>query len=231
VTDVPLNSNPAFSLGDFLERLTTGSAIEVGPVNEPMEEIDGAGAAILRGWHEAARDELAGDVSELELDEAAAVWAAKRFYRACQLLVCRDSPPEKMAEIFGPECPSPRNPATDFSVDLIFRFLPPLHDRASRLAPGDPLVTALARWAFEWPLSSPGVRLENLPTLETFAGSFALWRLYVDRVTERRAEDRWRDSRVAARLHADLGGFPEMNAALAESLRRAASVPVTPLTS
>lgn len=222
VTDSPFNPQTRFRLNDLIAMLTTGAEVEVHPIDEPFPEIDAAAVNALREWHEAALGELAGEVTTLGLDLNAAGWAAGQFYRACQFLVCREAPAERVSHDLRAPCPSPRGPAVDFSVDLVFRFLPDLYDRARRLAPADSLVAALAEWAKDWPLSSPGVPTESPPALETFAGYPALWRLYVDRVTERRADDRWRDPRVANQLRADLGAFPNLASPIAESLRRMA---------
>jgi hypothetical protein len=222
VTDSPLSFPPTVSLKDFITSLTAGVEIQVHSPDQPAPQFDAAAAAALREGREVAANELAGEAPPLDL--AAGGWAAVQFYCACQFLVCRDATAEKVTQILGAPCPVARSPATDFSVDLIFRFLPDLHERARRLAPDDPLVAALGLWARDWPLSSPGVVLEEPPVLETFRTWPALWRLYVDRVMGRRAADRWRDQGVASQLRADLGAFPELIPAVAESLRRAAVV-------
>lgn len=211
---------------DFIVGLTTEGEVRVWAFAKDAPPFNDAAAEAMRGWDEAARLELAGDVPALDL--AAAGWAVGQFYRACQLLVCRDVSAEVVTEVLGAPCPGARGPAMMFSVDLVFRFLPDLYDRARRLAPGDALVTALGAWARDWPLSSPGVALETPPPLEGLAECPALWRLHLDRVAARHAEDRWRDPSVAAQLRADLGAFSELNVPLAEALRRAAAEPATP---
>lgn len=221
--DAPSGFSVPNSLGDWLGALAAGGELWVGPFEAPAPEVDAAARAVLRAAFDDAVEELAGTPPEFDAD--AAGWAAVSFFRACQLLVCRDVQAETVTRTLAEPCPVRRGPGTDFSVDLVFRFLPDLCERARRAAPGDALVVALTAWAREWPLSSPGVALEAPPRLETFADSPALWRLYLDRVAARRSDDRWRDPRVAAQLRADLGAWPELAPAMAESLRRAALAP------
>lgn len=182
---------------------------------------DPAVEACLRDWDATARRELSGPVPAF--DPVAAGWAVRQFYRGCQFLVCRDVPPEELARTLSVSCPSARGPGTDFSVDLVFRHLPELHDYARRVAPGDALVATLETWAREWPLSSPGIALPETPSLDTFAACVPLWRLYVDRITARQATDRLRDPRVAAQVRADLGAFPELDPVVAGVAKRANS--------
>ena len=209
------------SIRGFLEQLISGAGVQVQAVGEPAPKFDDGAMAVVRDYYEAARLELAGTPPDLDL--GAAGWAAEQFYAACQFLVSRDAPAERVEQVLGSRWPAARGAAVDFSVDLVFRFLSALYGRARGLAPADPLVKALLLWARDWPLSSVGIRLEDSPVLETFAGSSSLWRLYVDRIADRLAEDRWRDPGVAEQLRADLGAFPELAPALSESLRRGAA--------
>jgi hypothetical protein len=204
--------------------LTTGTEVVVQARETGEPVCDGATLKALLAWHGQAREELGEGAEELEFDAAAAGWALGQFYRAAQLLVCRDVTAEEAVRMLGVTGPATRGAAADFSVDLVFRFLPELYERARRLAPEDALVGELEKWARAWPLSSVGVALAETPPLETFWENAALRRLYVDRVTERRAEDRWRDARVAVQVRADLGAWPELAPGVAEALRRAETI-------
>lgn len=212
----PAAPEPEYIPLEFIQSLLGEGEVTVTPFTGAPLEIAPDVLDALREWEAAARWELSGDVPSL--DPTALRWAAIQFYRACQLLVCRDVPPEVIFRTLEDPCPAPRGPAADFSVDLLFRFLPGLADLARRMAPVDTLVQALEGVARAWPLSSVGIRLEKLPGLETFSGCPALWRLYVDRVTAKHAEDRWRDAAVAAQLRADLGVFPELAPAAAAAV-------------
>ncbi len=185
----------------------------------------------LAEWDVAARLELAGDVPPLQWP--AVTWATMQFYRACQFLLSRDASAETVMKTLAQPCPLPAAPDVVFSVDLIFRFLPELAQRANQLAPGDPLVIELQKWAHAWPLSSVGIALDPAargPALEPLLEAPPLWRLYLDRIAARHATDRWREPRVAAALRADLGAYPELAPALASALDRPPP-PATPLLS
>jgi hypothetical protein len=102
-------------------------------------------------------------------------------------------------------CPCPRDLTTEYSVDLIFQFLPDVYTLASRLGPRDPLIDALVRLAREWPLSAVGIPFGE-PLVEiAFASSPALMRIYADRVTERCAKDRLTSGALRQLLRADAG--------------------------
>jgi hypothetical protein len=216
----PSHAQPPLVLPrDFIDALLAAGEVSVEVFADVPLELEGAARAAVQEWDATARWELSGTVPAFEAE--AATWALAQFYRACQFLVGRDVPAEVVTRTLARPCPAARGPAADFAVDLIFRFLPDLFEHARRLAPGDALVVELGRLARDWPLSSVGVPLDEPPSLESFAPNAALWRLYVDRVTAKRARDRWRDARVAAQLRTDLGAFPELDPALASALAMA----------
>ena len=118
------------------------------------QEIGGSVEETVRNWDAVQRLNLPGNAPEL-LPEAAA-WAATRLYHACQALVCREMPPAQMAAMLREPCPCPASPAVDYSVDLVFRFLPDLLAIARRVAMDDPLVTELLALARAWLAGSAG---------------------------------------------------------------------------
>lgn len=132
-------------LADFLRRFEETGEAQVHPFGEILPADDPAAEECLRAWDAAAREELSGPVPPF--DPAAALWAARMYYQACQLLVCRDVPPGKIPDALAEPCPVARGPGADFSVDLVFRHLPELHAYARRAAPEDALVPVLAAWA------------------------------------------------------------------------------------
>ena len=185
--------------------------------SEAMPVLGNDVRLILEELDVQARADLAGEPPDFI--PTATAWAAIQFYRACQLSVSRDIAAEKVVQGLGIQCPGTVQPATCYSVDLIFRFLPDLYRIASRAAPEDVLISVLRTWAHTWPLSSVGIRLEQDFSISAFADSSALLRLYCDRITAERATDRTRDLRVQTMLQADLGIHDQRFPVLARLLR------------
>lgn len=139
-------------------------------------------------------------------------WAATRLYRACQFMIFRDWPQEKMADAFAEPCPAnSADPATHYSVDVVFRFLPDLHRFARTAAENDPLVATLAEWGRDWPLSSVGMTGVVPGSIDGFIGDRSLRQLYADRIIARNDHYRLADPRVRAAVDASIGLFPELS--------------------
>lgn len=224
--DSALASTNLAHLAPFLRTLAETGDVMVAKWVKIDGPIDENGAeAVLREIHSAARAELVSEGPALDL--TAALWAARQFYRACQMLVCRDVPAADLVTQLSVECPCPRGPATDFSVDLVFCHLPELHAIAQRVAPDDALVARLGEWAQGWPLSSTGIAVVGDPDLAPFAAEPALWRLYLDRVVARHAVDRLRQERVRTSIAADFGAHPELSPSFYLALERAAASAAT----
>jgi hypothetical protein len=163
----------------------------------------------LAEWEASQRSHLAFTAPEYA--PWAALWALERLYRACQLLVCRDTGESEVMRLLRVKCPEPPGPATTYSADLIFQYLPDVLEMARRVAVADPLVRELEGLAQAWPLSSVGVAGLGEPNLETFAGHAGLMQLYVDRILSRGDHARLADARVKAVARAALGAYPELD--------------------
>lgn len=168
----------------------------------PPEPDDAEALLVLRQVAERATEDI-GE-SPPDLDPAAAVWAARRLYLAARAVAIPDLDAATTIDPSLPLCPSPRSPATDWSVDLSFRHLPDLIRLARARNIADPILQPLLDLARNWPLSSVGGG-EPADSLDSFLGHPALFRLYADRVLAENDISRLGDSRVAARLQADLG--------------------------
>lgn len=203
MTDVDSGLVPSSPLGGFLRALFEQGEITVARYQGESPHVGEDVASVLSEAEAQVRAELAGDPPTF-LPHAAA-WATLQFYRACQFSVSRDVPPKIVLKELSREYPGKDDLDTFYSVDLIFRFLPDLYRIVNRLAPEDVLLGVLRTWAHRWPLSSVGIRLEQEFSIEAWAGSFALLRLYCDRITAEDATDRVRDTRVRRLLQADLG--------------------------
>lgn len=202
-------------LGSFVEALASDGRVTVGL--GPLRSIADSALKSLAVLDAEARAELGPEPPVL--DAPAGVWGATLLYRLCQFLVGRHLGPDLIAEACAVPCPSPRCPATDWSVDLSLRQLPALHRMAAGFGMGDPLVDHLRRLARAWPLSSVGIPgLEGPMDLGSFIGHRALARLYADRVLHTGDRERLGDARVDDILRADLGGHPELAPGIASML-------------
>lgn len=130
-----------------------------------------------------------------ELDFEAAIWAAQRVARICQLLVYREISAEQVKEDLIDNCPSENGPSQTYSVDLTMVWLPELLRRAHSIASADPLILPLQRMAWDWPLSSVGIGLqvtdfESAPDLSPILAAPSLLQLYVDRILKNKDDTR-----------------------------------------
>lgn len=210
-------------LADFVEALVASGEVQVS-VGAALPD-DAEVLPILGSLDAQVREELA--FSAPPLDPLAGAWAVRQLYHACRFLVCRDIPAAEVTRQLGLKCARPRGPSTDYSVDLLFHFLPQILEVSERHASDDALTVALRVWAREWPLSSVGARVAGPFAIDSFATSAALLQLYVDRITRAVAAERLDDSRVATLLRSNLGAYPNLAPALASALNR---VPATSLT-
>jgi hypothetical protein len=194
------------SLEDFIGALMENGEVTVAP--EINTDLDGDVTEALRKLDRMARLEAHGEAPPLDI--AAATWAARMLYRSCQLIVNRSVDEKTAQHLLEPRCPSSRGPATDYSADLLFRFLPDLCKLAKGLAPGDPVTTLLLGLAREWPLSSVGITGVDDVKIESFIRHPCLHQLYVDRIFEHKHVARARDPRVADGIRAALGAYPKL---------------------
>jgi hypothetical protein len=202
------------TLSDFLSQL---SADGLAVVSAESELTSGEGwREVIEGWHAVQRDELPFEAPALS--PAAAEWAALRLYRGCQALVCRDMPPQDLTRYLAVPCPEPRGPSVDYSVDLVFRFLPGLVAMARRVEQGDPLVAVLLTLAQRWPLSSVGIDGVGAVEPEPFLGHPGLCQLYADRILATGDTSRLNHPAVREALQVSLGAFPELAPPIAAAL-------------
>lgn len=203
--------------GLFLRELFTTGEVAVPASAKDDWEFDNEARETLREWDRVVRAELAGEAPVL--DENAAGWAARQLFKACQCLVDRDIDADGVREALALGWPSAHGPETDYSVDLVFRFLPDLLALSRRHAPHDVLTETMEAWAREWPLSSPGVLLAGGVSPDGFIHHTALRRLYVDRVTALIAMDRIEHAEVRRWLQADLSAYPSLAPVIFEALQ------------
>lgn len=204
----PLLPNASAPLSAFIQMLTGSGDVVVGAYHKDQPPDRTGLAEAIGELDRLQRAELGLDLPEL--DFPAATWAAEYLYRACQLLVCREWPEPEVRAALTDNLAGPRTPATIYSVDLLFRFLPDLHTLADRIAPADALTEILLMRARDWPLSSVGIPLPAPGDIQIIADHQGLFRLYVDRIAARSAKDRLDAPPVRALLRADAGLFPDL---------------------
>ena len=187
--------------------------------DELQEDVD----EVLVSAEKVAAGNLAGTSPSFEL--ACARWAAKIFYGACHFLVCRDVNPETVEAFFKQPCPGAHSPQTDYSADLIFRYLPDLVGMTRAVASGDPLLQQLLTLGKEWPLSSLGISGIEAVEVTAFIEHPSLRQLYVDRIIARADLSRLGDPQIDLGVREVLGDYPELSESIAKHLKLSRSVP------
>lgn len=205
------------TLSDFLTELSQ-SGVGVVTSDAPLRPGEGW-QEVLRQWDVERRLDLALDPPTLSL--RAGEWAAIRLYRGCQSLVCREMPAPEIQRFLAVPCPEAHSPSVDYSVDLVFRFLPDLVAFARRVAQGDPLVAELLQLARAWPLSSVGIAGVGEVDPSAFLGDPSLLQLYVDRILATHDTTRLHHDLVLPAVRMALGAFPELSPAVAAALSTA----------
>lgn len=171
----------------------------------------------LTAWEQRYRLGMPGQPPEFCIQ--AGLWAATKFYRACQFTIFREIEASTVEEELHAPCPEAPDAATNYSVDLVFHFLPDLWQLARSAAEHDPLLDCLNRWAREWPLSSVGMAGIGSPELGDWIEHPSLLILYTDRVVARRDRARARHPAVLAQIRRGLGNHAELDTEIAEWLQ------------
>jgi hypothetical protein len=206
------------TLAAFLDRLFIDGRVRVARPNDDTSEKElRAMDEVLMAFETQYRQDLPGTPPPLAHE--AARWGAVMLYRACQFAAYRDLGEAEIAHALGAACPGDDSPATHYSVDLTFRYLPDLVKLARSTAEGDPLMSRLAHWAEQWPLSSVGIADAKPSQVEAIVNHPCLLRLYVDRIMARRDTSRLANPRVRDCVRESLGMFPEMAPEMASCLQ------------
>ncbi|MEM7391888.1 MAG: hypothetical protein AAF492_06020 [Verrucomicrobiota bacterium] len=174
----------------------------------------------LRTIDDAVRLEMPGHAPEF--DAPSALWAARMFYAATRFACIRRFDETDVIQGLSLPCPREPDPASSYSADLSFRFLPGLIALTSQLARKDPLVERLLEFARSWPLSSVGTR--DLGKEEFELGPImsdpCLKQVYLDRIYETRDRSRLHQPEVCDLMKRNFGGtlerYPEWMDVMAE---------------
>jgi hypothetical protein len=186
--------------------------VAIGSLAPPAPEgVPSELAEALREIDALARADAPGVAPELDL--AAAAWALERVLGSCRALVERSLSADEVGALLSVPLVGPRTAAVLWSADLTLRFLPDLCALARGVARDDPLVTALARLARDWPLSGVGVTVDGaepgeLP--EALRTDACLRGLLVDRVLAHGSAGLEAVPWIAEALGAAVGAHPEL---------------------
>jgi hypothetical protein len=123
-----------------------------------------------------------------------------------------------MPRLLAAACPPGDPQSVHYSVDLTFRYLPDLYKLARSASQQDVLLTHLARWAVDWPLSSVGMAGVEPVELDDWVNDPCLLGLYVDRVIARNDVSRLGDRRVREAVEQALGLFPDLAPKIARAI-------------
>jgi hypothetical protein len=210
------------SLAVFVRSLTEAGRARIEPLATPWDQahtfdpdsaLDSQDQESLRELDELARAEAPAQPPEFRLSEAR--FAAAVLHGACRLLVERSAPATALDFAFAGGGPDPADPASLWSVDLCFRYLPSLHERAQRVSPEDSLVLALRKLCAEWPLSGVGVpgagrAWLTSPAARAVRESACLRGLLVDRVLSAADPEAAQIDWISEELARAAGAYPEL---------------------
>lgn len=140
------------------------------------------------------------------LDLAAAHWAATALYACARAIVDRHTETSTLSASLTSPFPKDCTASIHWSVDLFLRHLPSLSKLAAQVSRTDPILPTFQRLGTDWPLSSVGMALGDVPLpLETILDHPALRRLYLDRIESQPDPTRLKDPRLLDAVRADLG--------------------------
>lgn len=204
----------------FLARL-----FETGEVQLPREVADDRGDGVARLLEESERVWRRGVAGEPpRFDVATATAASRVLISMCQAVVYRENEIDDLKQrLVESRLPCGdvvvQDPSLHYSVDLLFRFIPQVLERAKRISPSDDLIPLTLNVLRPWPLSSIGVSELNpaalCPSLRVIQADRSLWRMYVDRVISLNDAARLQHPETRAAVAAAIGPFdslaPEMS--------------------
>lgn len=156
-------------------------------------------------WH------FPGPQPPFNMDVAArmATW----FYSAAMVYADRSMTGEISSGLLRPFEIEAADASVHYSADIVLRHLPALHELATGLAEGDPILSNLGEMAWRWPLSSVGIKKPanpGYPNLSAIRSHPGLWRLFLDRVISTIDSDCLRDEVTRSATRNSLGLHPEL---------------------
>jgi len=211
---------------DFLSGLFEDGRVIVPAKLELSEEEQREADELLTSYEAVHR--LSLPTRAPEFDIAAAHWAGKQIFHACQFIAYRDHGVEAIHATLQADLGMVRTPGVIYSVDVLFRYLPDLIKLARSESERDPLLDCLNRWAAEWPLSSVGLLGFSEGCIDGIVEHRSLMQLYVDRIIANVDESRLSDPRVRDEVRASIGMHSELSSRLSDLLRKFDTEEATP---
>ena len=147
---------------NFLDQLFDHGRITFLGPNEPSESELKMGLDFITSFEAGYRLDLPS--TPPTFSPASFQWSALNVYRAAQLVVYRDVPAEDVEMALSAPFELVRDASADYSVDLIFRFLPDLRGFARSSSTDDPVCQWIDQWCQQWPLSSVGIDFSQTDT-------------------------------------------------------------------
>jgi|APTNR8051073442_1049403.scaffolds.fasta_scaffold18521_2 hypothetical protein len=142
-----------------------------------------------------------------------AMRVATWFYTAAMVYADRSMTPELSTRLLDSSDVEKTDASAHYSADIVLRHLPALHELASGLAEGDPVLVSLREMAWRWPLSSVGIQkpLEwGEPDISILRSHSGIWRLFLDRVISFADSESLRDESTRSASRISLGLYPDL---------------------
>ena len=213
----------------FLHQLFSSGEIALGGLDEPNAESIAEAMNVAREFVLRYRQTLPHEAPLL--DEQAFQWAAINLYCGAQFIVHREVPAENVSVALGEPFPQPRTPSVQYSVDVIYRFLPDLNRFAKSASQDDPVCAAIETWSHDWPLSSVGMKksqpydpIRLTPNELEIMKHPALRQLYIDRMILEGDSSRMQVHEICSAVEASVGIHRQLAGRLFESVAIATAI-------
>lgn len=140
-------------------------------------------------------------------DAAAALWAARTFCFAAQLIIYRKTSGKDLLALL-PSYEGTITAEAMLSADLCLRFLPEILIKAKEIDPEDMIIPILEGHLKQWHYSAIGFPLETeMLDLEVVLGNKCLKQLYVDRIIRNKSKSLAKIPTLTEQVIASMGDY------------------------
>lgn len=193
----------------FLETLYNLRTVEHLTLYQKIEVLNHDEETRVRDFLEAEfeREATAYPAAVPTYNALAALWGAKTIYFSGQLFLYRENKPSELRGIV-PQFPGGVDAGAMLSADVCLRFMPGIINGLTSLDMEDPLIPILKDYMKQFHYSAIGMDLDlKWEDIENAFANPCLSRLYLDRITERRAMQWASIPEVKQMLLADMGDY------------------------